>query len=105
MFNNIIYFIIVLLVFNLGQGDREQTKPLLYSLSMMFLFWLILVVYCRAGFKRLVRLYQNGSGSGYASMYNRLILRLSIISIFIFSLDVFAFNLNYLIRISFYIVV
>ncbi|MGD9158082.1 MAG: M48 family metalloprotease [Desulfobacteraceae bacterium] len=95
MFNNIIYFIVVLLVFELGQGDGAQSKSLFYSLSMIFISWFILVVYCRTGFKRLIRLYQNGSGSGYAVMYSRLILRLSVISIFIFSLDVFAFNLKF----------
>jgi len=95
MFNNIIYFIVVLLVFELGQNDGEQSRSLLYSLSMMFLLWFILALYCRAGFKRLTRLYHDGRGTGYAAIYNRFILRLSVISIFIFSLDVFAFNLNY----------
>jgi Zn-dependent protease with chaperone function len=98
MFNNIIYFIIVLLVYTTGQSERDQTEPLLYSISMIFLLWLILGIYCRTGFKRLVSLYERGAGSGYAAMYNRLVLRLSLASIFIFSLDVFAFNLKFLIE-------
>ena len=99
MFNNIIYFIIVLLVFSLGKSDREQAGSLLYSISMIFLLWFILAVYCRAGFKRLARSYKNGTGSGYAAIYNRLVFRLSLISIFIFSLDVFSFDLKYCIEI------
>lgn len=95
MFNNIIYFIIVLLVFNLGQGNRENTTSLLFNLSMMLVLWFILVLHCRAGFRGLIRQYQNGSSSGYTVIYNRLVLRLSVISIFIFCLDVFVFNLNY----------
>ncbi len=95
MFNNIIYFIIVLLVFTTGQGERDQAESFFYSLSMILLFWFILALYCRTGFKRIVNLYEKGSGSGYVSMYNRLVLRLSLISIFIFSLDVFVFNLKY----------
>ena len=95
MFNNIIYFIIVLLVFTTGQSERDQAESFIYSLSMIFLCWFILVLYCKTGFRRIVSLYEKGSGSGYASIYNRLVLRLSLASIFIFSLDVYAFNLNY----------
>ncbi len=95
MFNNIIYFIIVLLVFELGQSDSKNPGSLLYCVSMVLVLWIFLAIYARAGFKRLVSLYENASVSGYAARYNRLVLKLSIISLFIFSLDVFAFNLKY----------
>ena len=95
MFNNIIYFIIVLLIFTSGQSGRTYPEPLLYSISMILLLWFVLVIFCRKGFKRIVKLYKSGSGSGYAAMYNLLVLKLSVIAIFIFSLDVFAFNLKY----------
>ncbi len=98
MFNNIIYFIIVLLVFTTGQSERDQAEPFLNSISMILLLWFILVLSCRIGFKRIVSLYKKGSGSGYAAMYNRLVLRLSLVSILIFSLDVFVFNLKALIE-------
>ncbi|MBN2420266.1 MAG: M48 family metalloprotease, partial [Deltaproteobacteria bacterium] len=95
MFNNIIYFIIILLIFTTGQDRGEQAGPLLYNFSMILLCWFILALYCKIGFRRIVSLYKKGLGSGYVSMYNRLVLRLSLVSIFIFSLDVFAFNLKH----------
>ena len=95
MFNNIIYFIIVLLVFELGQSNSKHPGSLLYCISMVIVFWIFLAVYASTGFKRLVSLYKNASVSGYAARYNRLVLRLSVISIFIFSLDVFTLNLKY----------
>ena len=95
MFNNIIYFIIVLLIFNLGPSAGEQTGSLLYSISMILILWFSLAVSARLGFNRLVRRYEKGLGSGYANIYNRLLLRLSVISVFIFSLDIFTFDLKY----------
>lgn len=95
MFNNIIYFIVVLLVFNLGGSSKEQSESLLYSISMLLALWFFLAASAWTGFKRLARLYERGMGSGYARMYNRLMLRLSILSVFVFSLDVFSFNLKY----------
>lgn len=95
MFNNIIYFIIVLLLFNISYVDEGQAKSLLYSLSMFIICWAILALYCRIGFNRLLRIYKEGTGSIGANAYSSLVLRLSIISVFIFSLDVFVFNLKY----------
>ncbi len=95
MFNNIIYFIIVLLIFSMGQTAKGQVMPLFLSFSMMLGLWLIFTGFCKSAFKRLIRLYESGTGSGYAGMYSRIVLRLSVISILIFSLDVHVFNLKY----------
>lgn len=95
MFNNIIYFIIVLLLFNVSYTDSDQVKPFLYCLVMFILCWGVLVFYCRAGFARLVKLLESTSGAAGPGAYGKLTLRLSIISVFIFSLDVFVFNLKY----------
>ena len=44
MFNNIIYFIVVLLIFNLGQSAEEQSGVLFYSIAMMLILWFFLAV-------------------------------------------------------------
>ncbi|MFC1495455.1 M48 family metalloprotease [Thermodesulfobacteriota bacterium] len=95
MFNNIIYFIIVLLLFNISYVDDGQAESFVYSLSMFFILWMVLVLYCRIGFNRLVRMYENDPGSIRVTAYNSLVMRLSIIAILIFSLDLFVLNLKY----------
>lgn len=95
MFNNIIYFIIVLLLFNMSYVDEGQAKSLLYSLSMFFICWITFALLCLIGFNRFIRVYKDDSGSIGVNFYNSLVLRLSIIAIFMFSLDVFVFNLKY----------
>ncbi len=95
MFNNIIYFIIILLIFNISYVDEGQSKSFLYDLFMFFICWAVLALYCRIGFNRLLKHHRDATGSIQTNSYNGLVLRLSIIAIFIFSLDVFVFNLKY----------
>jgi Zn-dependent protease with chaperone function len=95
MFNNIIYFIIVLLIFNMSPHEGDRSGSLSYSISMMALLWGLFAFICSVGFRRLIGFYKRGVSSGYAAMYNRLILKLSVSAIFIFNLDVFSFDLKY----------
>ena len=95
MFNNIIYFIIVLLLFNISYVNDGQAESFLYSLSMFFICWTMLAVYCQIGFARLIRIYENNPGSNKATSYNSLVMRLSIIAILIFSINVFVLNLKF----------
>ncbi|NLA74002.1 MAG: M48 family metalloprotease [Deltaproteobacteria bacterium] len=97
MFNNIIYFVIVLLVFNMSPHNRDASGPLLYNIFMTALFWLLYAFMCRAGFRRLIRLYERGSVSGYSAIYSRLVFKLSVSAIIIFCIDVLSFNLKGLI--------
>ncbi|MFZ7112868.1 MAG: M48 family metalloprotease [Desulfatiglandales bacterium] len=96
MFNNIIYFIIVLLIFSIYPADAPKGS-LLYNLGMIFVAWLALAVYCRRTFRRFSRLSQKDGGqeSRLAEVYQGLVLRLSILSIFLFALDVYVFHLKY----------
>lgn len=98
MFNNIIYFIVVLLIFHINYPDKETEKSFIHSIVMISMCWVILSVYCRLGFKRLISLYRRGVGNGLANSYHSLVLRLSIIAIFIFCLDVFIFQLKFWIQ-------
>ena len=97
MFNNIIYFIIVLLIFNTNFPDSSPENPLSYSLTMLFLTWIVFLGYCRWAFQNLLfRLNGNLDDMGSLSgAYHRLILRLSILAILLFALDVYLFHLKY----------
>ena len=99
MFNNIIYFIIVLLIFNISYPDISREKSLTYSISMMFICWVVFAFYCSQGFKRLLNRYGRESGSLLTGGYHTLVLRFSILSIFLFILDVYIFHLKYWLQI------
>ncbi|MFC1533767.1 M48 family metalloprotease [Thermodesulfobacteriota bacterium] len=95
MFNNIIYFIIVLLIFNISYPDHSQEKSLTYSFVMTLACWFVFSGYCRLGFRRLIYRYKRGTNSRLTNEYHGLVLRLSILAIFLFSLDVYIFHLKY----------
>jgi len=98
MFNNIIYFLIVLLIFEISYPENGNDGSFIYSLSMILFLWGVLAIYCRAGFNRLLRLLDTGKQEGLAGRYHALILRLSILAIMIFAMDVYIFNLKYWLR-------
>ena len=100
MFNNIIYFIIVLLIYSLNYpASSPENSPFIF-LSILVLTWLIFAGFCYWGFRDMTRRLWNGGGyiehdgrlTGY---YNRLIVRLSAMAIFLFALDVYFLNLKH----------
>jgi Zn-dependent protease with chaperone function len=101
MFNNVIYFIIVLLIFNLSYPDNTQEHSFTYSLVMHIISWLVFAGYCQAGFRRLLgRLEEDTNKSGrLTNEYQNLILRVSVLAIFLFALDVYMFHLKYWLRV------
>ncbi len=74
--------------------DGRRPWPLSYSIIMMALLWALYAFMCRVGFRRLIRLYERGDASGYATIYSRLVFRLSLSAIILFSIDLFSFNLK-----------
>ncbi len=96
MFNNIIYFIVVLAVFFINSPDTSQKYSFLYFLSMLFITWAIFTAYCRWGVRDIQKQFQNRKNNeGYISaQYHRLIARLSVLAIFLFVMDVFILNLK-----------
>ena len=96
MFNNIIYFIIVLLIFNLSYPDARPEGSLPFTLLMMFVIWVIFSVYSATAFGRLKReLIKAGRGDPRSSSrYERLNVRLSILAIFLFALATYLFELR-----------
>ena len=104
MFNNIIYFIVVLLIFNINYPDSAPEGSLLFFLTMLFLSWLIFAGYCVWGFRDLKKRADHGiyhkEDDGYLiGPYQRLIVRLSVLAIFIFALFTYLFNLKYWLQI------
>ncbi len=95
MFNNIIYFIIVLLIFSISYPEKAQEGSYLYNLIMPILFWFIFAGYCRVGFQRLLNRDRGNPNSRLTNEYHSLFFRLSILAIFLFSLDVYIFHLKY----------
>jgi Zn-dependent protease with chaperone function len=97
MFNNVIYFIVVILLYNISfPGSRSETSlPL--SLALFFLFWLAFALYCNLAFQRLsVRSSQEQEGKlGLAGRYQGLLLQLSVLAIVLFVVDVWLLHLKY----------
>ncbi len=63
---------------------------------MLFVTWIVFAAYCRWGVRDIQKLRQNRKNNeGYISAkYHRLIVRLSILAIFLFVMDVFILNLK-----------
>ncbi|MBN1276459.1 MAG: M48 family metalloprotease [Deltaproteobacteria bacterium] len=100
MFNNIIYFIVVLLIFSIKYPDNAPERPLIFSLAMLFMTWLAFAGYCRFGFRELEkRLKSDGQipekNITPAGGYYRMIGRLSVLAVFLFALAVYLFNIKY----------
>ena len=96
MFNNILYFIVVLLIFNIGYPVTPPEESMLFTAAMLFLSWLIFSLYCSSAFVRLLKLSDAAEGheGRLAERYQRLNVRLSILAIFFFALAVCVFNLK-----------
>ena len=99
MFNNIIYVIIVVVIFQLNYPGEGLFDSPLTSASIIFLLWLNFAIYCKYRFFRLLGLYRDGFASagqgGASSAYQSVVTKLSILSIVIFVLSVFLLNLKY----------
>ncbi len=97
MFNNIIYFIIVLFIFYFAYPSKPPENSLIYTLSMLVFTWMAFALYCRWVFQRFLgRFKEDAIEDGRpTSEYQGLVFRLSILSIFLFALDVNIFYLKY----------
>jgi len=97
MFNNIIYFIVVLVIFSANYPDKTSKDTFLYFLSMLFITWAMFAAYCRWGFQDILKQLFNRevNHEHLSARHHRLIVRLSILAIFLFSMDVYLLNLKY----------
>ncbi len=100
MFNNIIYFIIVLLIFSLNYPDSSPENSIFFFLNILWLTWLIFSGFCYLGFRDIRRLFNNdlyhkSNNGSVIGQYNKLVARLSAMAIFLFALDVYFLNLKH----------
>jgi Zn-dependent protease with chaperone function len=99
MFNNIIYVIIVLVLFQFNYPTEGLFRSPVIPIFIILLVWLNFALYCRYHFSRLVDFYRDNSSSfaqsRVSSSYQLAITKLSILSIFIFVLCVYVLNLKY----------
>ncbi len=96
MFNNIIYFIVVLLIFNVSYSDPLFDDSLLFSMAGLLFCWVVFALYCRRTFFFLHRLLTSGQkiDGPLAGRYERLTLRLSILAILLFAVAIYFFSLK-----------
>lgn len=95
MFNNILYFITVLLIFNISPSAATPGEPPGYFLLMFVLTWMAFGLYCRWSFKGLMNRFKEGKEFQLINRYQALTFRFSILAIFLFTLDIFAFHFKY----------
>ena len=101
MFNNIIYFIVVLFIYYFAYPSKPPENSIYYTLGTLFMSWLLFAGYSRWVFQRLLdRLKEDAAGHGRLMReYQGLTFRLSILAIFVFALDVNFFYLRYWIQV------
>jgi Zn-dependent protease with chaperone function len=97
MFNNVIYFIIVLLLYNISFPGSKPEEPLSFSIALFWLFWLLFALYCKFSFQRLMvrSTRDEDEERSLAGLYYGLVLRMSILAILLFSFNVWLLHLKY----------
>jgi Zn-dependent protease with chaperone function len=97
MFNNILYFIVALLIFNVDQPGSAPRGAFLQSIAVFFLLWAGFAAYCRLDFRLLMgRISGRGGADGaITAAYHRLIFKHSILSIVLYTVTVFFLDLKY----------
>jgi len=97
MFNNVINFIIVLLLYNISFPGSKPEEPLLFSLALFLVSWVAFALYCKVSFRRILT-RRGGEEEGrrnLAGRYQNLVLQLSILAILLFAIDVWLLHLKY----------
>jgi len=99
MFSNIIYIIIVLVLFQFNYPVEGLFRSPMISIFIIFFLWLNFAIFCRYHFSRLLIFYRGNSTiftqSKVSSAYHSIVTKLSILSIMIFAVCVYLLNLKY----------
>ena len=98
MFNNIVYFIIVLFIFHIDidfPTDSPETS-LAYTLAMVLFGWVVFVVYCHRSVQHLKeRVRKDDKNDGRPTgEYQGMVFRASVLAIVLFAVDVHVFSLK-----------
>lgn len=100
MFNNIIYLIIALIIFGINYPGEVYFGSLVTNILILLLIWALFASFCKYQFSKIIRLYSKSSitvieSYNLHSYYQVLVARLSIVSIAIFAIYIYLFNLKY----------
>jgi len=99
MFSNIIYLIIVVVLFQLNVPAEGLMGSPLESFLGLTLLWIVFALFCRYAFSRLVGTYARNdapvSQGQLSTAYQRVTARLSILSIAFFAIALYLLNLKY----------
>ncbi len=100
MFNNIIYFIVVLLIYTVGYPDKTPKVTFNVFFGMLLITWAVFAAYCRWEFLNLLKrsVDESVESARLTVRYQRLTGRLCILSICLFALVVYLLDLKYWIR-------
>jgi Zn-dependent protease with chaperone function len=99
MFSNIIYIIVVLVLFQINLPVEGLITSPVTSFLILVLLWLNFALYCKYYFSRLFGLYASGdttfSQGHLSTAFQRAVTRLSILSIVLFAICLYLLNLKY----------
>ncbi len=97
MFNHIIYFIVVLLVFSVSYSGKSSENSVFLTVGMLVFSWAGFALYCNRIFERIRLECRRGGGEDgrLTARFQRAQVALSVIAIFLFSLLTLLFNLKY----------
>lgn len=94
MFNNIIYFIIVLFIYNVG-FVKERSDSFQYDVLSMTLLYIAFLLFSRILFRRILYFLKTEEHFQLLRRYHRAVFYSSVLAILIFSLDVYLFGLKF----------
>ncbi|MCF8063343.1 MAG: M48 family metalloprotease, partial [Deltaproteobacteria bacterium] len=96
MFNNIIYLIVVLLVYNTAPTEGRVGQPAAFAFLFHVLGWIAFALYCRRVSRQTTLRAAGEPPSGRrAEAYQRLVIQLSILAVVLFALNVHLLHLRY----------
>jgi len=92
MFSNILYFIVVILIYNLSLSREGPSYS--YTVPALAALWGLYALWCRREFRYLMMRWGLRGHSGAAEGYQRAVGRLSILAVVLFGCAVFFFHLK-----------
>ena len=97
MFNNVIYFIIVLLIFSISSAELGPPFSLPIFLAALVLCWLLFAIGCYLMFRGLLHAIERSKTmeGRHTQQYHSSVTRLSIAAIVVFVIEVYILNIKY----------
>ena len=95
MFNNIFYFIVVLLAYGVGGAERPPIHLLPLHAGLIAGSWLLFAVLCRTGFRTLLtRSLGTNEAVHLPERYHALLAKFSVLAVVLFAVAVHGFHLK-----------